>query len=110
MVGRRLRPAGERIAAELVRIPQRPLAAMHGRAGRGVDPTGALRDLAATLPRLHGGDRKFARRILLRPVPGEEQYGETAYTVPEHAPLCARSRRCASDVRDCAGERPDQGR
>jgi Big-like domain-containing protein len=64
-------------------------AAMQGRAGRGVDPTGALRDLAVTLPRLHGGDRKLARRILLRPVPGEEQYGETAYTVPEHAPLCS---------------------
>ena len=63
---------------------------MHGRAGRGVEPTMALRDLAARLPDLHGSDRKLGRRILLRPVPGQEQHGETAYTVAEHdPPLCS---------------------
>jgi len=65
-------------------------AAMQGHAGRGVEPTVALRDLAARLPDLHGSDRERARRMLLRPVPGQEQYGETAYTVAEHdPPLCS---------------------
>ena len=47
MVRRRLRRAGERVAGELVRVPQRPLAAVHGGAkGEGtvfqITPTGVV--------------------------------------------------------------------
>ena len=62
-------------------------AALNGRdAGRGIEVTAALRDLATRYHSLHGADRRRARRLLERPTPGHAQPGESAYTVREHDP------------------------
>jgi hypothetical protein len=62
-------------------------AALEGHAGKpGVEPTAALRALATRLPALRGADRVRARRLLMRPVEGRTQDGESAYSVPEHDP------------------------
>ena len=56
----------------------------------GLEVTPALKELATRLSALHGSERRRARRLLERPVPGKAQPGESAYQVPEHdPPLCS---------------------
>jgi hypothetical protein len=63
---------------------RRAQAAVSGRSEADVTPL--LKELAVALPRLKGGDRRRARRVLARPVIGETSASETPYQVPEHSP------------------------
>jgi hypothetical protein len=55
--------------------------------GSDSDPTLALRNLHAVLPRLHGDRRRQALRLLARPTDAKDPY-HNSYKVPEAAPYC----------------------
>jgi hypothetical protein len=57
------------------------------RSGKEVTPL--LKQLAVTLPKLHGADRTRAARLLARPTIGQGASGELEYEVAEATPLCS---------------------
>ena len=58
-----------------------------GEQDRELDPTLALRDLHAALPRLDGERREQALQLLARPTDARDPY-RNSYKVPEAAPFC----------------------
>jgi hypothetical protein len=55
----------------------------------GRDVTPLLKQLALTLPKLHGAERTRAARLLARPTIGQGAPGELEYEVSESTPLCS---------------------
>ncbi|MFL5781188.1 MAG: Ig-like domain-containing protein [Thermoleophilaceae bacterium] len=61
-----------------------------GRA-RGTELTPLLKELSNRLRFLHGGERRRAERLMMRPTAGQGQVGEETYAVPEapQSPYCS---------------------
>jgi Bacterial Ig-like domain len=77
---------------EAVSVLEKVEAVRDGRGAKsGFELTPLLRELAARLPDLTPGERRSARRMMLRPTIGQAQPGEDAYAVPEApaSPSCS---------------------
>jgi hypothetical protein len=58
---------------------------------RGAELTPLLKELSNRLRYLHGGERRRAERLMMRPTAGQAQPGEESYAVPEapQSPYCS---------------------